>query len=105
MTSIHLGGRRPCDTGLLAGGIARGCRPRRAIVVALALSLGVTVSAWTTVAQGTTHGVAFEMMPDDALSPADERALAQLREALETLTLEAGRRTGRRAIESMARRH
>jgi hypothetical protein len=106
MTSIHLGRRRPRDTGLLAGGIARGCRPRRTIVLALALTLGVTVSARTTVAQSTTHDVAFEMMPDDALSPADERALAQLREALETMTFdEAGRRTGRRAIESIARRH
>jgi hypothetical protein len=102
MTSIHLGGRRPRDTGLFAGG----CPRRRAIGLALAITLGVTVVARTTIAQSTTHDVAFEMMPDDALSPTDERGLAQLRGALETMTLdEAGRRTGRRAIESLARRH
>jgi hypothetical protein len=110
MTSIHLGGGRSRGTGLGAGGIASGCRRRGASALALAITLGVTVSARTTVAQAsaqsTTHDVALEMMPDDALSPADERALAQLREALQMVGLdEPGRRAGRRAIEGIAHRH
>jgi hypothetical protein len=74
---------------------------------ALAIALDVTVSARTNAAwasgESATHGAAVEMMPDDALSPTDERALAQLRDAIETTGPdEPGRR---RAIEGIARRH
>lgn len=110
MSAAHLARSQPRDTSLGGGGIVNGAWRRRATSLMLAIALDVTTLAWAGGARASARSeiyeVALEMMPDDALSAADQRALAQLRDAMDTMAQdELGRRAGRRAIEGIARHH
>jgi hypothetical protein len=109
MTTVHSGGRLLPDTTRPSRAIIRG-HGRRAMALALAVTIDLIVSARTNAARASAqmpaHEMALEMMPDDAFSPADESALAQLHEAIAALGLsEPRRRAGGRTIEGIARHH